>query len=228
MDVHDGHRERLKQSFIEHGLDAMNDITALELLLFYAVPRRDTNELAHRLLDRFENLSNVFQASIQELTEVQGIGENTAILLTMLPQMMKKSAVSATRTIRQLRTSREAGMYFIPRFINERDELMLAAFLNTQRTILCCCEVGRGVVNGVDINVRRIVEKALKVRASSVIVAHNHPNGNLMPSREDDLFTKRLYNSLDLVGIRLADHVIVSGDEYISIADTGMMQLYRF
>ena len=71
MDVHGGHRERLKQSFIEHGLDAMNDITALELLLFYAVPRRDTNELAHRLLDRFENLSNVFQASIQELTEVQ-------------------------------------------------------------------------------------------------------------------------------------------------------------
>ena len=228
MGVHDGHRERLRQSFLEHGLSSMNDINALELLLFYAVPRRDTNELAHLLLQHFGSLDGVFSASAEELCEVEGIGTYAASLLTLVPEIMKKSRLSKSREIRQIRSSDDAGEYLLPYFMNERDEVVYLLCLDSKRAVICCAEMGRGVVNSVDTSVRRIVEKALKVKACSVIVAHNHPDGLALPSREDDLFTKCLYNALETVGIRLEDHIIVADEDYISIADTGMMALYKY
>lgn len=228
MGVHDGHRERLRQSFLEHGLSSMNDINALELLLFYAVPRRDTNELAHLLLQHFGSLDGVFSASAEELCEVEGIGTYAASLLTLVPEIMKKSRLSKSREIRQIRSSDDAGKYLLPYFMNERDEVVYLLCLDSKRAVICCAEMGRGVVNSVDTSVRRIVEKALKVKACSVIVAHNHPDGLALPSREDDLFTKCLYNALETVGIRLEDHIIVADEDYISIADTGMMALYKY
>ena len=227
MGVHDGHRDRLRQSYLEHGLMSMNDINALELLLFYAIPSRDTNETAHRLLDRFGSLDGVFSASAEELQEVEGIGENAAALLTLIPEIMKKSRVSKGREIRQIRSSDDAGAYLLPYFLNERDEVVYLLCLDTKRCVICCAEMGRGVVNSVDTGIRRIVEKALKVRASSVILAHNHPDGVALPSREDEVFTRALYNALETVGIRLEDHIIVAEDDYTSMADTGLLYARR-
>ena len=227
MGVHDGHRDRLRQSYLEHGLMSMNDINALELLLFYAIPRRDTNEIAHRLLDRFDSLDGVFSASAEELKEVDGIGENAAALLTLIPEIMKKSRVSKTREIRQIRSSDEAGAYLLPYFLNERDEVVYLLCLDTKRAVICCAEMSRGVVNSVDTGIRRIVEKALKARACSAIIAHNHPDGIALPSREDEVFTRALFNALETVGIRLEDHIIVAEDDYISMADTGLLCMRR-
>ena len=228
MGVHDGHRERLRKSFMEHGVQSMNDINALELLLFYAIPRRDTNELAHRLLERFGSLDGVFSASFEDLCEVEGIGETAASLITLIPEIMKKSRLSKSREIRQIRCSEDAGSYLLPYFMNEPDEVVYLLCLDTKRAVICCAEMGRGVVNTVDANVRRMVEKALKVRANSVIVAHNHPDGIALPSREDEIFTRCLFNALETVGIKLEDHIIVADEDYISIADTGMMGLYHY
>ena len=227
MGVHDGHRARLRQSFLEHGLQSMNDINALELLLFYALPRRDTNETAHHLLERFGSLHAVFSAPIEELCEVDGIGDCAAALIALIPEIMKKSSLSKSREIRQIRSSSDAGEYLLPYFMNEQDEVVYMLCLDAKRAVICCAEMGRGVVNTVDAIVRRMVEKALKVRACSVIVAHNHPNGIAIPSREDDIFTRCLYNALDTVGIRLEDHIIVAEEDYISAADSGMMSLYQ-
>ena len=105
MGVHDGHRERLRKSFLEHGLQGMHDINALELLLFYAIPRRDTNEIAHHLLERFGTLDGVFSASSEELCEVDGIGENAAALIALIPEIMKKSRLSKAKEIKQIRSS---------------------------------------------------------------------------------------------------------------------------
>jgi DNA repair protein RadC len=112
--------------------------------------------------------------------------------------------------------------------MNEPDEVVYLLCLDTKRAVICCAEMGRGVVNTVDANVRRMVEKALKVRANSVIVAHNHPDGIALPSREDEIFTRYLFNALETVGIKLEDHIIVADEDYISIADTGMMGLYHY
>ena len=227
MGVHDGHRDRLRQSYLEHGLQGMNDINALELLLFYAIPRRDTNETAHRLLERFGSLDGVFSATLEELKEVEGIGENAAALLTLIPEIMKKSRVSRAHEIRQIRSSDDAGAYLLPYFLNEREEVVYLLCLDAKRCVISCPEVGRGVVNSVNTGIRRIVERALKARACSVILAHNHPDGIALPSREDEMFTRALFNALETVSIRLEDHIIVAEDDYTSMADTCLLDARR-
>ena len=228
MSVHDGHRERLRDSFLEYGLEHMNDINALELLLFYAIPRRDTNELAHRLIDHFGSLDAVFAASEQELCEVEGVGRNTAALLLLVPQIFKKSEVSKTKDMTVIRNSRDAGAFLKPRFLLERDEVLLMICLDNKRSVISCCEMGRGIVNAIDVNIRRMVEHALKVKAASVIVAHNHPRGFAAPSREDDTFTMALTKAMRAVGIPLEDHIIVADGTAISLADSGLLKLYQF
>lgn len=228
MGVHDGHRERLRARFAEHGLDSFNELNALELLLCYAIPRRDTNEIAHRLLDAFGSLSGVFQASMQELTSVPGIGENAATLILMVPQIVKKAHVSKAKETKIIRNSTDAGNYLLPYFLDEQDEIIMMLCLDNKRAVICCREMGRGVVNCVDANIRRMVETALKVKTTTVIVAHNHPNGVALPSREDDNFTRTLYRSLGLLGITLEDHIIVANDEFVSLADSGIMHLFKY
>ena len=228
MGVHDGHRERLRARFAEHGLESFNELNALELLLCYAIPRRDTNEIAHRLLDAFGSLSGVFQASMQELTSVPGIGENAATLILMVPQIVKKAHVSKAKETKIIRNSTDAGNYLLPYFLDEPDEIVMMLCLDNKRAVICCREMGRGVVNCVDANIRRMVETALKVKTTTVIVAHNHPNGVALPSREDDNFTRTLYRSLGLLGITLEDHIIVANDEFVSLADSGIMHLFKY
>ncbi len=228
MGVHDGHRERLRARFAEHGLESFNELNALELLLCYAIPRRDTNETAHRLLDTFGSLSGVFEASMQELTSIPGIGENAATLILMVPQLVKKARVSKAKETKIIRNSTDAGNYLLPYFLDEPDEIVMMLCLDNKRAVICCREMGRGVVNCVDANIRRMVETALKVKTTTVIIAHNHPNGVALPSREDDSFTRTLYRSLGLLGITLEDHIIVANDEFVSLADSGVMHLFKY
>ena len=228
MGVHDGHRERLRARFAEHGLESFNELNALELLLCYAIPRRDTNEIAHRLLNAFGSLSGVFEASMQELTSIPGIGENAATLILMVPQLVKKARVSKAKETKIIRNSTDAGNYLLPYFLDEPDEIVMMLCLDNKRAVICCREMGRGVVNCVDANIRRMVETALKVKTSTVIIAHNHPNGVALPSREDDSFTRTLYRSLGLLGITLEDHIIVANDEFVSLADSGVMHLFKY
>ena len=222
MGVHDGHRDRLKSRFAEHGLESFNDINALELLLFYAIPRKDTNVMAHDLVDRFGSLSGVFDASLRELTEVPGIGENTALLIKLVPQMMKKCQLSKVNDIRVFRSSNDLGRFLVPRFMDERDELALLLCLDSRKSLICCRVLNRGVVNAVDITVRRLVELALKNKAASLVLAHNHPEGIALPSREDEAFTRKAGEALRLMGMELVDHIIVAGDRYFSRRDSGL------
>lgn len=227
MGIHDGHRERLRAGFIENGLDGFNELNSLELLLFYAIPRRDTNAIAHELLDRFGSLDGVFSASIQELMSVSGIGETAAALIRLTPEIMRKSCINKAAEKKVITTSNQAGKYLAPRFLYEKDEVLLLVCLDSQKRVISCVELNRGVVNSVEANVRRIVETALRYRASSIIIAHNHPDGVALPSREDDYVTQQVSSALHSVGIPLVDHIIVAGDDFVSYADSGMLMLYR-
>jgi len=227
MGIHDGHRERLRTTFIENSLDGFNELNSLELLLFYAVPRRDTNELAHRLLERFGSLYGVFDASLHELMEVEGIGENAASLIKLIPEIMRKSRITKAADVRVISSSAAAGEYLVPRFLYQEIEILILLCLDSRKRIISCVEINRGVVNMVDANVRRIVETALKYRACSVIIAHNHPDGVALPSREDDAMTRLIGKALASVDIKLADHIIVAGEDFVSYADSGMIGMYR-
>lgn len=225
--IHDGHRERMKERFKDYGLQSFSELNALELLLFYAIPRRDTNELAHALIMRFGSLAGVFAAGLRELCEVPGVGESTAQLIMLVPQIMKLSLVGKANEIKYITNSDEAGRYLVPRFVLEREEVLLLVSLDSQKRVIACNEMGRGVVNSVLTSNRRIVETALKNRASSVIIAHNHPDGFAIPSREDDAATQQIKSSLSTVGIPLVDHIVVAGDDFVSYADSGMLLMYK-
>lgn len=225
MSVHEGHRERLRRRFIEHGLDSFGEVNALEFLLFFSIPRRDTNVLAHQLLARFGSLSGVLNASVQELMSVPGVGESTAMLISLVPQLYKLARVETGKKQPNIKSSRDAVNYLAPRYMLEEEEVLYLLCLDSQKRVTACVEINRGDPNSVPVNNRRIVEAALKNCAASVIIAHNHPDGLSAPSREDDAATQRILSALELVGIPLIDHIIISGDNYISYADAGALRM---
>lgn len=223
VSIHEGHRERLKERYTDYGLDNFNDLNVLELLLFYAIPRRDTNELAHALLDHFGSLDAVFDASLHELMQVPGVGRSAATLIRLVPDISRRYAISRVRDVTEFHNSRSTGRYLIPRMGREQSERALMLCLNPQKQLIACVELGKGVVDSVSLNVRLLVETALKYRASSVILAHNHPSGNPTPSRDDELLTRRVRDALQLVDIPLDDHVIIAGEQYFSFTDSGLL-----
>jgi len=225
MGIHDGHRERLRNRFTEHGLDNFNELNALELLLFYAIPRRDTNGIAHALLDRFGSLSAVLMASQEELMDVEGIGDAASSLIRLVPQIMKLAAVSSAEKKKQIRKCSDAIEYLRPKFMYESNELFVVLFLDSQRNVIRCEELSRGTVRAVEVSIRRVVECALKYKASYVIVAHNHPEGNLINSTEDDYITKQMYKSLDMIDIKLLDHIIFGNGAELSYDRAGILNL---
>ena len=224
MSIHDGHRQRMKKRFLEHGLDNFDDVNVLELLLFYAQPRRDTNELVHALLNRFGSLSGVLESSPAELRKVTGIGDNAAALLNLIPAVSRRYMINKTPTEEPVNNAAAAGRYFIPRFMYETGEVVLALLLDARKRPLACLELSRGVVNAVEISTRRLAEMCLEYKASSVILAHNHLSGVAMPSTEDEMTTKQLSNALWILGVDLSDHVIVAGCDYVSMRECGFLR----
>ena len=221
MSIHDGHRKRLKERFSKEGLDGFTEIQALELLLFYAIPRQDTNEIAHRLLDAFGSFSAVLDAPVERLTAVEGIGENAAILIKFLQAMSRYYDLSKIQQEKILPTIDDCGRYLVPFFKNRKNETVFLLALDAKLKVLGCQEVGEGSVNYASVPVRRVVEMALDAGATSVVLAHNHPSGIALPSPDDVQTTRRLATALSAVEIVLADHIVVADDDYTSMVLSG-------
>ena len=224
MGIHDGHRQRMKTRFLEHGLDNFDDVNVLELMLFYALPRQDTNATAHALLDRFGSLHAVLEASPRDLTAVSGVGESAAALLRLIPEISRRYMVEKSDSAEPVDTPTAAGRYFIPRFMYETEEVVLALLLDARKRPLLCRELSRGTVNAAEISARKLAELCLERRASGVILAHNHLSGVALPSAEDETATASLSRALGLLGVELCDHVIVAGCEYVSMRESGMLR----
>ena len=176
MPVHEGHRARKKEQFRAHGLDAFADHEVLELLLYYAVPRQDTNPIAHRLMQKFGSLEAVFSADRETLEEVEGVGENASTLLTLMLPLMRRVRASAGAHETVLSDAEQAGDYFLDLFFGEREEKLYEVCLDAKGRLLACHLVAEGDTDSVQLNMRKIVENALKCGASSVLLPHNPPN----------------------------------------------------
>ncbi len=221
MKLHEGHRQRLKSRFLEEGLDSFTEVQVLELLLFYCIPRQDTNPIAHRLLDTFGTLSQVLEAPLEELAKVEGMGKNTATFLHLVTDAGRYYQVNKTMQSKILTTIDQCGAYLTPFFIGRRNETVFLLCLDSKCKVLCCKEIGEGSVNSAGVPIRRIVETALAANASTVVLAHNHPSGLALPSAEDVATTRRLATALDAVEIMLIDHIIVADDDFVSLAQSG-------
>lgn len=223
MNVHEGHRERMKKRFLEQGLDVFDDHQVLELLLFYSMPRKDVNPLAHELLDTFGSLEAVFEAPEEELKKVSGIGESAVTLLRLVPEVSRRYLIDKNSFDNVLDSSERVGAYLVPRFMYERDEVVFVVCLDAKCKVLACKALFRGAADCAEISIRKIAELALAKNASSIILSHNHISGIALPSIEDEMTTKRIKATLKEMGIALIDHVIVAGDDYISMADSGII-----
>ncbi len=221
MSIHDGHRQRLKERFLQEGLDHFDDLHALELLLFYCVPRKDTNPLAHRLLDQFGSFDGVLDANPRELMAVPGVGENVAAFISLLKSAWRYYEVKRRKSEKALTTVEKCGFYMKPYFVNRNVETVFILCLDAKCKVLCCKMIGEGSVNSANISVRKIVETAINANASTVILAHNHPSGLALPSGEDVQTTQRLAQALKAVEIILADHLVFADGEFVSIAQSG-------
>ncbi len=229
-ELHKHHRAKLRQRFIDDGLDGFPDHNILEMLLFYALPRGDTNEIAHRLLNSYHgNISEVLGADVESLRKVPGVGENAAVLLSMLPQvfriyrqeLMERKGIFGRSDVEQ---------YIANRFTGENVERVLIACLDNRWNLIgdefqakhggkVNCEfVSTGSVNFSLVDRRAVIETCLRYNATAAIIAHNHPRGSALPSRDDLNTTVDIKRSLEVIGVRLIDHLIVAREDYISLA----------
>ena len=222
MSIHDGHRQRLKTRFREEGLDHFEEHEVLELLLYYTIPRKDTNPIAHELLARFGSLAQVLDARPEELAKVPGMGDSAATFLSLITAVGRYYLVNRTIQETILPSIEKCGQYLVPFFHGRRNEMVYILCLDAKCKGLCCKEMGEGSVNSAGVPIRRIVEAALGANATSVILAHNHPSGFALPSGEDVQTTKRVAMALDAVEIQLVDHIVVADDDFVSLAQSGL------
>lgn len=223
MSIHKDHRQRVRKKFEEHGLDMFEEHEALELLLFYAIAQKDTNELAHNLIKRFGSFVKVLDAPVAELEKVDGMGHNMALYLKLLRETFRYYGIHKKREKDDiLNDINDCGKYLVDFFDARSVETVYLLGLDAKRKVLCCREVAKGSVNAAAVSVRKIVEIALSENLTSVILAHNHPSGLALPSPEDLHTTKRVAQALSAVDIKLADHIIVCEKDYVSLVHSGI------
>lgn len=224
---HDGHRDRVRQKFLESQFNSFQEHEILEMLLFYAIPRKNTNEIAHSLIDKFGSLANVFDADINLLQEVDGISQNSAILLKMIPPLLKRyvNSENSKNTFKKLSfKSIDTILDFcIKQYIGTTTELLKAIYLDNNCDLISCIDIcTMNNTNMITINATKIIERADKYNSNKVILVHNHPRGNLNPSQDDISSTKRLYRTFKELSINLIDHIIVCDNKAISMVDNGL------
>ena len=221
MSIHDGHRDRMRRQLKTSSMDSLSDVQVLEVLLYYAAPRGDTNPTAHALLSRFGTLDSVFSAPESELKKVNGVGDAAAQLIRLVPQVARRCLMSRSAQIEILDTTSKCGQYLLPYFHGESEEVVYLLCLDAKCKALDCVLIHRGGVNVASIAARKVVKAALDANATSVVLAHNHPSGIAVPSSEDVQTTCRVAMALNAVEIQLADHIVVADGDYVSMVQSG-------
>ncbi len=220
MSIHKGHRERVKQEFLTGGLEHFPDHRALELLLFYSRHQGDVNPLAHRLLSAFGSLSGVLDAAPEDLMAVPGVGENTAVLLKLIPALSAKYISSRTNVNEIINNTRDMEALFRPYFFAAKNERTYLAALDGKRKLLGVRKISEGIPNATEITTRQVAEATLSLNATCVILAHNHISGVATPSDADLISTAYLQDFLSKMNVTLLDHVILVDDDMVSLRES--------
>ena len=214
--IHKGHRERLRKRFLESG-ESFENHELLELLLTYSIPRRDTNRTAHILLSRFGSFENILMAELDELTEVEGVGEKTAVMLKLIGELNNRPSKTkrADRTVYD--TEDKIGNLLLKKYRGKRREECHVMLFDGKRRMIGFKKLSEGSVNGTMVIVRTAVEYAYKKRACSVLISHNHPGGIACSTDRDMRVTDELRTAFKLMGISFDGHFIVADDDWYMI-----------
>ncbi|MBR4949817.1 MAG: DNA repair protein RadC [Clostridia bacterium] len=211
----------MKKRFLEEDLDKFEDHNILELLLFFGVAQKNTNEIAHNLLNTFGSLSAVFDASHSQLKKVPGVGDHIATLIKLIPSLSRAYIKDKTKC-KLFITTEDLGAYILPHFLGISEEKLFVIYLDMKKNLLGSEFISEGSMNNVPIDYRKIIDGVLKYKASAIVVAHNHPGGIALPSMNDINSTKELSNILSFMDVKLFDHIIVADGDYISFRDSNI------
>ena len=213
--LHEGHRNRLRQKF--HAGAHLEKHELLELLLFYVIPRRNTNEIAHRLLNRFGSLRGVLDADISRLTQVEGVGLRTALFLRIVSTVSSLSYAEQDSKLRRISTEEDLRRYVISLLLpSTEEEIYLLLFSGTGH-LIHTERLAVGLSSASQFSLHRAVQLSCQHGASSVVLAHNHPDGLPVPSDLDVETTERFREALNVAGIELINHYIVCGNRCVSV-----------
>ena len=220
---HYGHRERVRQTYVQNGLDGIPAHNVLEYLLFHTIPRRDVNPLAHALIEHFGSLSNVLDASYDELRRIPGMNDISAAFLSLLPSVFRRYQEDKCNTGVTFHSIEDIGDYLFHLFAGRKVETMIVLCLDLKNKLISSRVLATGSVEHVSLPVRQIVETALSLQAVGIVIGHNHPNGLALPSSRDISATRHLRDVLAPLGIELIDHIVANESDYTSMRQSGIL-----
>jgi len=218
--LHTGHRQRMKERLLTRGGADLSAHELTEILLYYGIPRRDTNELAHRLTDRYGTLNNLLCASYEELMTFPGMTPHAAALILLVRAMVVEMERERIDVSARMDTTDKIGRYLVKRLAGAQVEQGWLLCMDNSFRKLADGMLSEGCANATEIDVRQAVQLAARCNATVAVLCHNHPRGNTVPSRGDIAVTKQMMQALDLVGVTLLDHIIVAGSDYSSMRES--------
>ena len=220
---HKGHRQRMRERVQSYGLDSLAEHEALEYVLYLTNAQKDTNGIAHDLIDRFGDFAAVLEAST-----VEGVGPSTARMLHLLPQISRYYGRSRTSTTRCIKTTEQMGSYLMAKFAWSDYERAMLVSLDSRKRVRAAVWLREGTSDRVSLDIKNVVAAAIKGGTDAVVLCHNHPNGVALPSLEDMDATGSIARALGLVNVHLLDHFILTDTEYFSMRDANRLPIYDF
>ena len=222
---HKEHRKRLKNRFLSEGLDNFEMHNILELLLFFGIPQKDTNDLAHELLNKFGSLSGVFEAPYSELIKVKGIGDNAATLIQLISPLSRIYLEDKLSEKISFDSTRAVGKFLLAKYRFRKDEMFSMLCLDQNCRLIKWVPISSGTINVTAVNTRKVVEAVMNTSANAVVLAHNHPAGLAVPSADDINSTIAIRKLIEPLGVTLLDHIIIANEDYVSLLESDQ---YKF
>ncbi len=224
----EGHRERLRQKFLDRGINALTDEELLELLLTLGTPRRDCKPMARAAIQRFGSLRHVLEAPPEQLLDIPGIGPRNSLALKLVHGVARRFLEDRLeRMPYRVGSSQEVFDYLYHSMRDLKREVFKVLFLDSQNRILRVEDMFQGTLNSSAVYPREVIRRALELHAAGMVAAHNHPSGDPQPSTDDLLLTKRLVMAGRVMDIRFLDHLIIGEGTYSSLADLGHIQRFQ-
>ena len=221
MAIHDGHRDRIREKILKNGIEGLQPHEVLEYLLYGFIPRKDTNAIAHELINTFGSFDGVLNTDIDRLEAVKGMTRNAAIFLNSLPKILKLYSDGASIGRQNLSGRGIARTFMKTQVYGQEVEVLVVAALDARDNLIRLERMRKGTGNSVPLPMRDVVDFAIRTNASSLLMAHNHPSGDIGPSKNDMELTVELSRMLANMNVKLQDHFIFSDNKYFSFEENG-------
>lgn len=224
FNVHQNHRIRVKDKFLAKGLNGFLDHEILEFILFYSLPQVDTNPIAHALINRYKTLMGVFNADINDLMSMNGVGQHSAILIKLIPALARLINNRKDENLKYINNQKESKIFVETLMYGVKTEEFYVICLDDNNGVINTHKESSGEFSKVEVQIRKITDHILKSRCTRIIIAHNHPYSYAEPSDEDLVMTHKLYSSCLLNDIEILDHIIYSPYGSYSFAESGALK----